>query len=137
MKCFCNTKIYVCVIGLGEIFLLNFCPRYDTEIIHSLACMACACEWCCMYHTVTEYGMGCCVYFVSPCRLVHSPVVPVSQEMKHLALFSGMNHCYQYNQSPTKQNKLVAYNNMFLYVSLIPAVRVSIVYIQCTWQLHT
>ena len=109
--CMCN---WAC-----EIFLLNFCPRYDTEIIHSLACMACACEWCCMYHTVTEYGMGCCVYFVSPCRLVHSPVVPVSQEMKHLALFSGMNHCYQ---SPTKQNKLVAYNNMFLYVSLIPAV---------------
>lgn len=36
-----------------------------------------------------------CVYFLSPCRLVHCRVVPVSQEMIHLAHFSGTNHCLQ------------------------------------------
>ena len=114
LKCFCNTKIYV--IGPGEIFLRKiFCPRYGTEIVYSLilCCLHGLCMWIVLYvpHGYWICG-GCCVYFVSPCRLVHCQAVPVSQEMKHLAPFSGMKHCYQYDHSPTKQNKIVAYSNI-------------------------
>ena len=69
---------------------------------------------------LTEYGMGLCVYFVSHCRLVHYPAALASQGMKHLAHFSGMNHCFQYNQLSTKQNSglCIMYNVIEIYDSL-------------------